>query len=354
MRVDDFDYELPERLIAQTPLSSREDSRLLVVDPVEKTTEHRHFRNITEYLRPGDVLVLNNSKVIPARLFGIKTDTGAHIELLLLRPADEPRRWFALTRPAKRLREGTELQIGEGAGQVTARIVGLRDEGIREVEFLTDESVESIADRLGEMPLPPYIHESLHDKDRYQTVYAKTAGSVAAPTAGLHFTERLLDEIREMGVDIRYVTLHVGLGTFRSVQVEDVEAHEMHSEWYEVDKETAAAVNRAKSEGRRVISVGTTALRTLESAGASGKLEVGARETDIFIYPGYEFRIADALITNFHLPKSTLFMLVSAWMGTDFAKQVYKEAVEHEYRFFSFGDAMFLSRRGTVDSTSKV
>lgn len=345
LRVDEFDYELPERLVAQTPLSSRDESRLMVVDPVEKTLVHTHFRKITEYLRPGDLLVLNNSKVIPARLYAKKVDTGARVELLLLRPATEAQCWMALTRPAKRLKLGTELVLGEGDEAVSIRVVGVHDEGIRTLQFLTEQSVTELADRYGEMPLPPYIHAKLEDKSRYQTVYAKHVGSVAAPTAGLHFTQTLLDEVRAKGVDVRFVTLHVGLGTFRNVQAEDVKEHQMHSEWYEVSADTADAINEARRAGRRIVAVGTTALRTLESAGATGTLLAASRETDIFIYPGYQFQIVDALITNFHLPKSTLFMLVSAWMGTDFAKEVYATAVENEYRFFSFGDAMFLTRR---------
>ncbi|WP_438938585.1 tRNA preQ1(34) S-adenosylmethionine ribosyltransferase-isomerase QueA [Alicyclobacillus suci] len=354
LRVEDFDYELPERLIAQTPLSSRDESRLLVVDPVTHDIQHTHFREITSFLRKGDVLVLNDSRVIPARMYGEKVDTGGRVEILLLRPSEREQIWIALTRPAKRLRLGTKIRVGNGDDQVMVEVVGVEGEGLREVRFWSDEPVVEIANRLGEMPLPPYIHASLEDKDRYQTVYAKHVGSVAAPTAGLHFTEELLNRVREMGVEVHTVTLHVGIGTFRSVQVEEVEAHEMHSEWYEVSEATAEAINRAKSEGRRIISVGTTSLRTLESAGATGRLMPGAQETDIFIYPGYKFRMADALITNFHLPKSTLFMLVSAWMGTDFAKEVYGVAIKEEYRFFSFGDAMFLTRRAPVDGTSQV
>ncbi|WP_371826355.1 tRNA preQ1(34) S-adenosylmethionine ribosyltransferase-isomerase QueA [Alicyclobacillus fastidiosus] len=354
LRVEDFDYELPERLIAQTPLSSRDESRLLVVDPVEHTLVHKHFRDITSFLREGDVLVLNNSKVIPARLYGEKMDTGGRVEILLLRPSERPQTWVALTRPAKRLRLGTKIRVGSEADSVLVEVVGVQGEGLREVRFETDEAVTEIANRFGEMPLPPYIHTTLEDKDRYQTVYAQNVGSVAAPTAGLHFTDELLNKVQAMGVEVHTVTLHVGIGTFRSIQVDEVEEHEMHSEWYEVSEETAAAINRAKLEGRRIISVGTTSLRTLESAGESGKMVAGARDTDIFIYPGYSFRIVDALITNFHLPKSTLFMLVSAWMGTDYAKEVYATAVREEYRFFSFGDAMFLTRRAPVDGTSQV
>lgn len=346
LRVDDFDYHLPEQLIAQTPLDKRDESRLLVVDPVRKQFVHTQFNAIIRHLQPGDVLVLNNSKVFPARLRGVKRDTGGRVELLLLHPMEHAHRYLALARPAKRLQLGHVITFGEGREQVFARVVGVQDEGIREIEFLSDESVYDIAERLGEMPLPPYIHEELTDRNRYQTVYAQPIGSVAAPTAGLHFTDELLEHIRRCKVEVQTVTLHVGLGTFRPVQVETVEDHPMHSEWYEITPETAAIVNRAKRDGRRVIAVGTTALRTLESAGQTGCVQAESKETDIFIYPGYEFRVADGLITNFHLPKSTLFMLVCAWMGTELAKQTYREAIARGYRFFSFGDAMFLTRRG--------
>jgi S-adenosylmethionine:tRNA ribosyltransferase-isomerase len=367
VRVDDFDYDLPEELIAQTPLEDRSDSRLMIVDPVERTMTHRHFRDIVSYLQKGDVLILNNSKVLPARLYGVKAETGANIELLLTRPVKE-NEWIALAKPAKRLKEGTrilffapdvpyeESSLGMGAradldkpAQRTvlgeAEVTGVLDEGLRQIRFYIHDSMEQFLDRVGSMPLPPYIHTPLKHRDRYQTVYAEAAGSVAAPTAGLHFTEALLQEIRERGVLTEFVTLHVGLGTFRPVQVENVEEHVMHSEVYEVSEQTAEVVNRAKAEGRRVIAVGTTALRTLESATANGRLQSGGGETDIFIYPGYKFRMVDALITNFHLPKSTLLMLVSAYMGTEFTRTVYQEAVRQKYRFFSFGDAMFITRR---------
>lgn len=351
MQVDDFQYELPAHLIAQTPLTNRDESRLLVVDPQNETMEHALFHQITAYLRPGDVLVLNNSRVLPARLFATKVDTGGQVELLLLRPSEQAQTWFALTKPAKRLRVGTRLRIGDGEAAVEASIVAEHDEGIREISFLTEQEVTDIAFRFGEMPLPPYIHEGLSDKERYQTVYADAIGSVAAPTAGLHFTQSLLKKVVDMGVEIVSVTLHVGIGTFRTVQVEQVEQHHMHSEWYEVDESTADIINQAKAQGRRVVAVGTTALRTLESAGATGVLKSGGRDTDIFIYPGYQFQMVDALITNFHLPKSTLLMLVSAFMGLAFAKTVYQTAVAESYRFFSFGDAMFITRRANVDST---
>ncbi|SIT07170.1 tRNA preQ1(34) S-adenosylmethionine ribosyltransferase-isomerase QueA [Alicyclobacillus vulcanalis] len=355
MRVEDFDYELPEHLIAQHPLPERDQSRLLVVDPVDRVVSHRIFADIVDELHPGDVLVMNDSRVLPARLFAVKPDTGGRVELLLVKPDEsQPNTWQCLARPAKRLRVGHRLVLGEGADRVELEIVGEEDEGIRLVRFLTDEAVTDVAHRFGEVPLPPYIHETLEDKERYQTVYAKREGSVAAPTAGLHFTDRLLQRLREKGVQLCHVTLHVGIGTFRPVQVENVEEHRMHSEWYEVSPETAEIVNRAKAEGRPVIAVGTTALRTLEAAGQTGVLEAKQGETDIFIYPGFQFRIMDGLITNFHLPKSTLFMLVCAIMGTDYAKAVYREAVEREYRFFSFGDAMFIKRRADVAGTGQV
>ncbi|MBX6351751.1 MAG: tRNA preQ1(34) S-adenosylmethionine ribosyltransferase-isomerase QueA [Thermoflavifilum sp.] len=347
MRVDLFDYELPEELIAQTPLEDRADSRLMVVDPVNERIEHARFRDIGRFLRPGDVLVLNNSKVLRARLYGTKADTGARVECLLVRPVhDAENEWLALARPAKRLRPGTVIQFDDG--RVTAEVTATADEGMRVLRFHLDEPMEAFLERAGEVPLPPYIREPLKDQDRYQTVYAQQPGSIAAPTAGLHFTEQLLDEVRAMGVQVHFVTLHVGIGTFRPVKVERVEEHHMHSEWYEVSPQTASAVNQAKAEGRRVIAVGTTALRTLEAAGASGELRSGSGETDLFVYPGYRFRIVDALITNFHLPKSTLMMLVAALMGIDFTKRAYETAVRERYRFFSFGDAMFITRRAEV------
>lgn len=351
MRVDDFDYELPEELIAQTPLENRTESRLLVVYPRSESWRHSRFDKLVEGLTAGDVLVLNDSRVIPARLFAEKRSTGAKLELLLL-ARQSPDSYTALVKPAKRALVGTELTFfAEGSESGVPERIGQAlvtkelPRGVREIKFQVDGGLDEFIERVGHMPLPPYIHEKLVDKERYQTVYSRRAGSVAAPTAGLHFSEALLQEIREAGVEIHFVTLHVGLGTFRPVQVEDVEEHDMHSEWYEVLPETAAAINRAKSDGRRVIAVGTTALRTLESATIEGQLQAGYGETDIFIYPGYAFRMADGLITNFHLPKSTLFMLVCAWMGTEFAKRVYREAIAERYRFFSFGDAMFITER---------
>jgi S-adenosylmethionine:tRNA ribosyltransferase-isomerase len=348
VRVEDFTYELPPELIAQTPLDKRSDSRLMVVDPQTQTLQHSVFSQLPDFLRPGDVLVLNNSKVLPARLYGVKQDTGAHIEVLLTRPVSD-REWIAMAKPAKRLQPGTILTFsareGDGATIATAEVLETLDDGQRRIRFDVGTSIEAFLDAAGHMPLPPYIHERLAEQNRYQTVYAKPAGSVAAPTAGLHFTEDLLTAIQAMGVEVHFVTLHVGIGTFKPVQVDRVEDHLMHSESYAIDEKVVAAVNKAKEDRRRVISVGTTALRTLESAARSGALVAGTGDTDIFIYPGYDFRVVDALITNFHLPKSTLIMLVSALAGSDFVKEAYGQAVAHRYRFFSFGDAMFITGR---------
>lgn len=342
MRVDEFDYDLPEDLIAQTPLQDRAGSRLLVVDPQTCALDHAHFHEIGRFLQPGDVLVMNNSKVLPARLFGFKADTGGRIELLLLKPLPAGE-WQCLCKPARRLRCGQRIRFEEGTeAEVTAEF----DEGIRNIRFHIDAGeMSGFLDRVGTMPLPPYIRAPLSERDRYQTVYADPPGSVAAPTAGLHFTAALLEQLSRQGVELHVVTLHVGLGTFRPVQVDSVEAHRMHTEWYRVPPETATAVNRARQTGRRVIAVGTTALRTLESASASGVVEAGTAETDIFIYPGYSFRTVDALITNFHLPKSTLIMLIAAFAGLTCTRVAYETAVGDRYRFFSFGDAMFITRR---------
>lgn len=347
MRVEDFTYELPPELIAQTPLDKRSDSKLMVVDPQIQTLQHSVFSQLPDFLRPGDVLVLNNSKVLPARLYGVK-DTGAQVEVLLTKPVTD-HEWLAMAKPAKRLQLGTTLTFaareGDGVPIASAEVVGILDDGQRRIRFDVGTSMAEFLDVAGHMPLPPYIHERLAEQSRYQTVYAKAAGSVAAPTAGLHFTEDLLTAIAAMGVEIHYVTLHVGIGTFKPVQVDRVEDHLMHSESYAIDEQVVAAVNLAKEERRRVISVGTTALRTLESAAREGTLVAGAGDTDIFIYPGYDFRVVDALITNFHLPKSTLMMLVSAFAGSDFMKEAYALAVAERYRFFSFGDAMFITGR---------
>ena len=341
MNINEFDYELPESRIAQSPLKDRSSSKLLVMDRKTGELTHEIFSNITNYLKAGDVLVLNNTKVIPARLIGEKEDTHAHIELLLLKTLENDV-WECLSRPQKRLKVGTIVTFGNGL--LKAQVIELFDEGIVHVKLIYDGILYEILDKLGEMPLPPYIHEKLKDKDRYQTVYAKIEGSAAAPTAGLHFTNKLLDEIRSKGVIITFVTLHVGLGTFRPVMEENVLDHKMHSEYYEMSQETADILNKAKEEGRRIISVGTTSCRTLETIATmnNGVFKECKGNTDIFIYPGYEFKAIDGLITNFHLPKSTLVMLVSAFSKKEYILNAYKIAIENDYRFFSFGDAMFI------------
>lgn len=340
MRTDDFDYYLPEDLIAQTPLAQRDSSKLLVLNKKTGGTEHKHFNDIIEYLHKGDVLVLNDTKVIPARLYGVKEDTGAAIELLMLKDHGN-NIWECLTRPAKRIKEGTIISFGDG--RLKARCTRIEDEGIRYFSLIYDGILYEVLDELGQMPLPPYIHEKLLDKDRYQTVYAKHIGSAAAPTAGLHFTEELLQKIKDKGVEIYFVTLHVGLGTFRPVNVEDVTKHKMHSEYYEMSEPVAKALNKAKKEGRNIISVGTTSVRTLETImQLYGEFRPCKGNTEIFIYPGYKFKAIDKLITNFHLPKSTLIMLVSALAGKENIMNAYKEAVDKKYRFFSFGDSMFI------------
>ena len=340
MKKSDFYYDLPEELIAQDPLTDRASSRLMVLHSTDGAVEHRTFRDIKEYLREGDCLVLNNTRVIPARLLGVKKDTGAAIEILLLKrlSADE---WECLVRPGKKLRTGAEVSFGDGV--LTGVITDQRDDGNRIVRFIYDGVFEEVLDKLGEMPLPPYITHKLADRDRYQTVYARYDGSAAAPTAGLHFTQELLHEIEDMGVRIAYVTLHVGLGTFRPVKEDNILDHKMHSEWYEVTPETADLINDTKASGGRIICVGTTSTRTIESvADDDGIVHPGTGETDIFIYPGYRFKVLDALITNFHLPESTLVMLVSALAGRENVLNAYRTAVEEKYRFFSFGDAMFI------------
>ena len=340
MLVSDYDYDLPKELIAQDPLEDRSSSRLLVLNKNTGEFSHHHFKDIKEYLRPGDCLVINDTKVIPARLYGRKEETGAAIEVLLLKrlTGDE---WECLVRPGKKLRPGTRVEFGDG--KLKGTITGMLEEGNRKIAFEYDGIFEEILDELGQMPLPPYITHELKDKNRYQTVYAKNEGSAAAPTAGLHFTKELLEEIKAMGVEIATVTLHVGLGTFRPVKVDRIEDHHMHSEYYIVEPEQAEKINRAKREGHRIISVGTTSCRTLESAAKDGFVAAGSGNTEIFIYPGYEFKIIDCLITNFHLPQSTLLMLVSALAGRDNIMAAYKEAVKEKYRFFSFGDAMFIT-----------
>ena len=341
MTTKDFYYELPQELIAQTPLKDRTASRLLVLDRKSGEMEHRRFRDITEYLRPGDCLVMNNTRVIPARLYGVKEDTGGKIEFLLLNRIDLDT-WEIILKPGKRGRKGARFVFGDGA--LRAEITEVKPDGNRIVRFEYEGVWEQLLDRLGEMPLPPYIKEKLTDKERYQTVYSKIDGSAAAPTAGLHFTEELIEQIKDMGVNTAYLTLHVGLGTFRPVSVENVEEHVMHSERYEINEETADLINRTRENGGRVIAVGTTSVRTLETAaGDDGRLKAESGNTDIFIYPGYKFKAVDALITNFHLPESTLLMLVSAFAGKDKVFKAYEEAVKEKYRFFSFGDAMFIS-----------
>ena len=340
MNVKDFYFDLPQELIAQDPLEDRSASRLLVLHKESGEITHRHFRDITEYLKPGDCLVINDTKVIPARLFGIKEGTGAKIEVLLLKRRENDI-WETLVKPGKKARPGTRLEFGDGL--LKAEVIGVEDEGNRLIQFLYDGIFEEILDQLGQMPLPPYITHQLKDKNRYQTVYAKHDGSAAAPTAGLHFTKELLAQIEDMGVTIAHVTLHVGLGTFRPVKVENVLDHHMHSEFYVVEEEEAEKINKAKAAGGRVICVGTTSCRTLESAtGEDGILKAGSGWTDIFIYPGYQFKILDALITNFHLPESTLVMLVSALAGREHVLNAYQKAIEEKYRFFSFGDAMLI------------
>ena len=339
MKTHDFYYDLPEELIAQEPIADRSSSRLMCLDKATGKTEDRHFYDIVDLLRPDDLLVLNDTKVIPARLFGKKTDTGGAIEFLLLRriTADE---WEVILKPGRRAKPGAKFVFGD---ELFAEVLSVGEDGTRVVKFSYDGIFEEVLDRLGEMPLPPYITKRLEDKNRYQTVYAKNSGSAAAPTAGLHFTPELLAKIREKGVDVEFLTLHVGLGTFRPVKAEDIGEHHMHSEFYILPEKTAEAVNRAKARGGRVISVGTTATRVLETASRDGlPLHECSGWTDIFIYPGVKFNVIDALITNFHLPESTLIMLVSALAGRENVLAAYNEAVRKRYRFFSFGDAMFI------------
>lgn len=341
MKTSDFDYELPEELIAQHPAAQRDHSRLLVMDKYTGAVEHRVFRDIVDYLHAGDVLVLNNTKVIPARIFGVKEGGTAKIEVLLLKRDDDlPNTWEVLVHPGKRAKVGTVIDFGEG--RLKGEVIANTSAG-RKVTFHFDGIFEEILEELGTMPLPPYIHEQLEDQNRYQTVYAKVDGSAAAPTAGLHFTTELLETLRQNGIEIEEVLLHVGLGTFKPVSEEDIEDHEMHSEYYEISQETADRINKAKAEGRRIISVGTTSTRALESAAKDGRLQAGSGWTNIFIYPGYKWQIIDGLITNFHLPKSTLMMLVSALSTRKHILAAYKEAVAQRYRFFSFGDAMFIN-----------
>lgn len=338
MLVTDFDYDLPQELIAQHPMEPRDHSRLLVVDKKTGEIEHRHFYDLVNYLKPGDVLVFNDTRVIPARLHGTK-DTGAHVEVFLLTRRDATD-WEVLVRPGKKLQVGAKINFSD---ELSCEVIEHTDFGGRVVRFKYDGIFEEILDRLGETPLPPYITAPLEDKERYQTVYNRERGSAAAPTAGLHFTKELLQEIKDIGCEEVFVTLHVGLGTFRPVSEAKIEDHKMHKEFYTVSQEAADAVNKAKAEGRRIIAVGTTAVRTLEAAGADGQLHAGSSWTNIFIYPGYKFRLVDDLVTNFHLPQSTLLMLVSTLSTREIMLQTYKKAVEEKYRFFSFGDAMFIT-----------
>lgn len=341
MKVDLFDFHLPEELIAQTPLEQRTESRLMVLNKESGIIKHDIFKNIKEYLQPGDCLVLNDTKVLPARLFGMKEDTGAKIEVLLLKQI-EGDEWETLIKPAKRVKEGTKIVFGDGT--LTAVCTGEAEHGGRKLKFSYEGIFYEVLEQLGEMPLPPYIKEQLEDKDRYQTVFAKERGSAAAPTAGLHFTEELLEELKKIGVHIAFITLHVGLGTFRPVSVDSIEEHDMHSEFYQVTEGTALLLNSVREKGGRIITVGTTSTRTLETIAAANEGEFVAENgwTNIFIYPGYEFKAIDGMITNFHLPKSTLIMLVSALAGRDHVLNAYNTAVEERYRFFSFGDAMLI------------
>ena len=341
MKRQDFYYELPEELIAQDPLEDRQSSRLLVLDKRSGAVSHHTFREITEYLHPGDCLVINDTKVIPARLIGEKEGTGARIEILLLKRR-ENNIWETLVKPGKKAKPGTRIIFGDGL--LVGEVLEIAEEGNRLIQFTYEGIFEEILDRLGQMPLPPYITHQLKDKNRYQTVYAEHTGSAAAPTAGLHFTRELLREIEEKGIEVARVTLHVGLGTFRPVKAEEITDHHMHSEFYRIEQEAADKINRAKESGHRVICVGTTSCRTIESAAdESGHLEAGSGFTEIFIYPGYKFKALDCLITNFHLPESTLIMLVSALAGREQVLSAYEEAVRERYRFFSFGDAMFIT-----------
>ena len=340
MKKEDFYFDLPEELIAQDPLEDRSGSRLLVLDKETGETEHHIFREIVNYLNPGDCLVINDTKVIPARLIGEKEGTGAKVEVLLLKRKENDI-WETLVKPGRKMKPGARLVFGNGL--LKAEVIGVVEEGNRLIRFEYEGIFEEILDQLGQMPLPPYITHQLEDKNRYQTVYAKHSGSAAAPTAGLHFTPELLDEIKEKGVEIAHVTLHVGLGTFRPVKVENIQEHHMHSEFYRIEQSEADKINRAKEEGHRVICVGTTSCRTVESAAdENGRLRECSGWTEIFIYPGYKFKVLDALITNFHLPESTMIMLVSALAGREHVLAAYEEAIRERYRFFSFGDAMFI------------
>jgi S-adenosylmethionine:tRNA ribosyltransferase-isomerase len=342
MNILDFDYELPEERIAQLPVEPRDSSRLMVLHPKDHTIEHHHFHQLGEFLEKGDVLIFNDTRVIPARLIGARENTGGKVEIFLLRQMDK-HQWEALVKPGKKVRVGSIIRFSE---ELACEIIDHTDFGGRIVRFIYDGVFEEILDRLGSMPLPPYIHEKLEDQERYQTIYSRVKGSAAAPTAGLHFTERLMERLRSKGIQFGFITLHVGLGTFRPVHVETIEDHVMHREFYSVPAETAKLIQRARNDGRRVVAVGTTSIRTLEaSAMRTGNVEAGSGWTDIFIYPGYQFNVVDAVVTNFHLPKSTLIMLISAFAGREFTLAAYRTAVEEQYRFFSFGDAMLIRSR---------
>jgi len=340
LKVKDFYFDLPEELIAQHPLQKRDESKLMVLNKETGEIEHKVFKDIIDYLQPGDCLVLNNTRVLPARLIGAKEGSGGKIEFLLLKRIDKDT-WQTLVKPGRRAQIGTRFSFGNG--ELKAAVVEMGEEGSRIVKFEYEGIFEEVLDKLGQMPLPPYITERLEDRERYQTVFSKEVGSAAAPTAGLHFTEELLQRIRDKGVDIAFVTLHVGLGTFRPVKAETIEEHHMHSEYYQLSDEEASKINKAKEAGRRVIAVGTTSNRTIETiASSDGRVKAQSGWTDIFIYPGYKFKIVDALITNFHLPESTLIMLISAFSTKEFVMNAYDEAIKNRYRFFSFGDAMFI------------
>lgn len=349
MNKSDFYYDLPEELIAQTPVEPRDSSRLLVYDRSDNTIEHKHFYDLPDYLKKGDVLVINNTKVLPARIYGVKAVTGAKVEFLLHKRINLTD-WEVLVKPAKKASVGAEFVFSD---KLRAKVIEYEGEGLRKVRFTFDGVFEDVLSEIGEMPIPPYIHEKLTQKERYQTVYAKENGSSAAPTAGLHFTPELLDKIRAMGVEIVEVLLHVGLGTFRPVKTENITDHKMHSEYYCVTEQAANAINAAKSEGRRVIAVGTTSVRVLESAFKNGKLQAESGETSIFIYPPYKYKAVDALVTNFHLPESTLIMLVSAFMGRENSLKMYEVAVKERYRFFSFGDACFITGKPKDDTINE-
>ena len=343
MKLTEFDYNLPEELIAQTPVEPRNSSRLMVLDPVDETIEHRHFYDLKEYLEPGDTLIFNDTRVLPARLLGWREGTGGKVEVFLLRRIDGDT-WETLVKPGRKAREGQVVRFSD---ELTCTVQDSTDFGGRIVKFHYEGIFEEILDRLGETPLPPYIHEKLEDSERYQTVYSREKGSAAAPTAGLHFTKEQMAELKDMGVNLGFVTLHVGLGTFRPVSVDNIEEHVMHKEYYSISQETADLIKATKAAGKRVIAVGTTSIRTLESAATSvGEINGRTDWTNIFIYPGYEFKIVDGIITNFHLPKSTLIMLISAFAGREFVLKAYETAVEEKYRFFSFGDAMMIKRKG--------